>query len=49
MSFSSLVNGYVVACEFEDSPCPEESPFSVAMAKIQKRTRTCSACCLNFF
>lgn len=49
MSFSSLVNGYDVAREIEDTPCPEEPPFSVAMAKIQKRTRTCSACCLNFF
>ena len=49
MSFSSLVNGYVVACEFEDSPCPEESSFSVAMTKIQKRTRTCSVWGINFF
>lgn len=49
MSFSCLVNGYDVACEFEDSPCPEESPFSVAMTKIQKRTRTCSVWGINFF
>lgn len=49
MSFSCLVNGYVVACEFEDSPCPEESPFSVAMTKVQKRTRTCSVWGINFF
>ncbi len=49
MSFSCLVNGYDVACEFEDSPFPEESPFSVAMTKIQKRTRTCSVWGINFF
>jgi hypothetical protein len=49
MSFSSLVNGYVVACEIEGSPCPEEPPFFVAMAKIQKRTRTCSVWGINFF
>ena len=48
MSFSSLVNGYVVACEIEGSPCPEEPSFFVAMTKIQKRT-SCSACGINFF